>query len=121
MKGWAYALPFIHSYGLLALFMLIFVESLGAPVPDESTLVAGSALVYSEQILLFGLYLAVVAAAILGGNMGYLIGRKGGCPLIARYGQFLQLTPERLAWIEKLYTTRGPIIVIDAWFVVVIQ
>ena len=113
--------PYIHSYGLLALFLLIFFESLGLPLPGETALIAAVALAYEGQLPILGVFGVVVIAAVLGDNTGYLIGRYGGRRLIARFGGMIGLTQERQAWIEKLYETRGPIIVVGARFVVVLR
>lgn len=113
--------PFVHTYGLLALFALIYLESIGLPLPGETALLGAVALAYEGQLPLLGIFGVVVVAAILGDNTGYLIGRYGGRKLIARFGRVVGLTPERQAWIEGLYTKRGPLIVIGARFVVILR
>lgn len=113
--------PFIQSYGLVALFVLIYLESLGLPLPGETALLGAVALAYEGQLPIVGVFVVVVVAAVLGDNTGYLIGRHGGRPLLARFGKLVGLTSERQAWIEKLYTRRGPIIVVGARFVVVLR
>jgi len=113
--------PYIHAYGLAALFVLIYLESLGLPLPGETAMLAAVALAYEGQLPIAGVFAVVVLAAVLGDNTGYLIGRHGGRPLIARFGGLVGLTPERQAWIEKLYTRRGPLIVVGARFVVVLR
>ena len=113
--------PFIQTYGLLALFALIYFESLGLPLPGETALLGAVALAYEGQLPILGVFAVVVLAAVLGDNTGYLIGRNGGRPLLARFGKLVGLTEERQAWIENLYDTRGPIIVVGARFVVVLR
>jgi membrane protein DedA with SNARE-associated domain len=113
--------PFVRSYGLVALFCLIYFESLGLPLPGETALIGAVALAYEGQLPITGVFIVVVIAAILGDNTGYLIGRHGGRPLMQRFGKVVGLTPERQAWIERLYETRGAIIVAGARFVVVLR
>lgn len=113
--------PFIRSYGLLALFLLVYFESLGLPLPGETALLGAVALAYEGQLPIVGVFLVVVIAAVLGDNTGYLIGRHGGRPLMSRFGRLVGLTPPRQAWIESLYATHGPIIVVGARFVVVLR
>jgi membrane protein DedA with SNARE-associated domain len=120
-QGAAVVAPFIHSYGLIALFILVCLESIGLPLPGEATLITASALALEGQLPLIGVFLAAASAATLGDNVGYLIGRKGGRLLLERFGHLVGLTQQRRNWIEKLYTDRGPIIVVGARFVVVLR
>ncbi|KFL32426.1 hypothetical protein JP75_02395 [Devosia riboflavina] len=113
--------PYIHSYGLLALFALIYLESLGLPLPGETALLGAVALAYEGQLPILGIFGVVVVAAVLGDNTGYLIGRYGGRKLIARFGKLVGLNEDRQAWIEGLYARRGPIIVIGARFIVILR
>ncbi len=119
--GAAYVAPFMRSYGLWALFILLYLESLGLPLPGETALIAAVALALAGELPIGGIFLVASAAATLGDNTGYLIGRYGGQALIGRFGKFLGLTPERRAWIERLYETKGPIIVVVARFVIVLR
>lgn len=119
--GLAVIAPLVRSYGLPALFLLIYLESLGLPLPGETALIGAVALAYEGQLPLTGVFVVVVAAAVLGDNTGYLIGRHGGRALLERYGRLVGLTPARRAWIETLYVRRGPIIVAGARFVVVLR
>ena len=120
-EGAAAVAPYIHSYGLIALFVLVFLESVGAPLPGEATLITASALALGGQLPLSGVFLVATLAATLGDNVGYWIGRKGGSVLLERFGHFVGLTTQRRAWIEQLYTERGAIIVVGARFVVVLR
>ncbi len=113
--------PAIRHYGLPALFVIIYLELLGAPVPGESALVASSLLGANGAFPVSALVVVVWAAAVLGDSTGYAIGRFGGRPLLARYGWIVKLTPERLADLEALFRRRGPLIVVGARFVVVLR
>ena len=113
--------PYVRQYGLVAIFVIIYLESLGAPLPGESTLIGGSVLVARGDVPMAGLFLAAWIAAVLGDSTGYFIGRYGGRPLLRRYGWIVRLTPTRLADLERLFRRRGPIIVVAARFVVVLR
>lgn len=120
-EGASFIEPYMRQYGLLALFVIIYLESLGAPLPGESALVGSSVLASMGELPIVGLFLVVVTAAVMGDNTGYAIGRYGGRPLIVRYGRMVGLTPERLDSIEKVFATKGPIIVVGARFVVILR
>jgi membrane protein YqaA with SNARE-associated domain len=68
-------------YGTLALFLLAFAESSFFPIPPDVLLIALA--VISPPLAL--LYAAVcTVGSVLGGMFGYLIGIKGGKPILER-------------------------------------
>ncbi|PSH69203.1 DedA family protein [Phyllobacterium brassicacearum] len=113
--------PYIQQYGLYAIFVIVYLESLGAPLPGESALVASSLLAVRGDLAVTNLFFTVWAAAVLGDSTGYAIGHFGGRPLLQRYGWLVKLTPERLEELEQLFRRRGAIIVFSARFVVVLR
>lgn len=113
--------PAVRQYGLLALFAIIYLESLGAPVPGESALIGASVLAIGGDLPIIGVFFTVWAAAVLGDSTGYAIGRVGGRPLLQRFGWIVRLTPERLARFEEMFRTKGAYIVLGARFVVILR
>ena len=78
----------LANVGYPALFGLVMAESGGAPLPGETALIAAGALA-GQGHLEIGLVIAIAAsAAIIGDNIGYLIGRRGGRWLLERPGRF---------------------------------
>jgi membrane protein DedA with SNARE-associated domain len=79
----------------VALFVLIAVESSGAPVPGETALITAGVLAnHGEVRIEFAIAIAAVAA-IVGDNIGYAIGRTGGRRLLERPG-FLEQHRHRI-------------------------
>jgi|tagenome__1003787_1003787.scaffolds.fasta_scaffold19905351_1 membrane protein DedA with SNARE-associated domain len=113
--------PYLEHYGVMAVFAIIYLESLGAPLPGETVLVAASVLATSGDMPILHLLLAVIAGAVLGDSTGYCIGRVGGRRLLQRYGPLVKLTPERLARFEALFQRHGALIVCGARFVVLLR
>lgn len=113
--------PYLHRYGYLAVFAALFLEDFGVPVPGETLLIAGALLATKGELDIFVLLPVAWLAAVLGDNVGYLIGRYGGRALILRFGRYLLLTPERLATAEGFFKRRGAVIVIVARFLEVIR
>jgi membrane protein DedA with SNARE-associated domain len=113
--------PYITQYGIAAMFFIIYLESLGAPLPGESALVASSVMAAAGDLSIVQLFLVVWAAAVLGDSTGYAIGKIGGRPLLQRYGWVVRLTPERLSVLEDMFRKRGAIIVVGARFVVLLR
>jgi membrane protein DedA with SNARE-associated domain len=114
-------LGFLQVYGLDVLGLVLFFESVGAPLPGESLLIAAGALAGEGQFNPWAVGAIGVLAAVLGDNLGYLIGRKAGRPLILKHGRRLGITPERFAKVEALLERRGWIIVAGARFVVLLR
>lgn len=112
---------YLAAYGLFAIFGLIYLESLGLPLPGESALIAATVLAIHGELDVVHLLAVVWAAAVLGDGTGYLIGRIGGRPLLQRHGWLVRLTPERLARLEELFRRRGALIVLGARFVVLLR
>lgn len=113
--------PYLASYGVAALFVLIFLESLGAPVPGETAIIAASSLAAEGQLNLPHALIAIFCGAVLGDCTGYAIGRSGGHALLTRYGPRFKLTAERLKQLEDLFRSRGVYIVMTARFVVLLR
>lgn len=82
VQGWLETVPAVAIYVLVA--GVIGLESLGVPLPGEIVLVA-AALLASQQGHIDPVVLGAcaVAGAVVGDSLGYLIGRKGGRPLLA--------------------------------------
>ena len=119
--GLAHLEPYVAAYGALALFAIVYLESLGAPLPGESALVAAAALAARGDLSVAHVLLAAFSGAVLGDSTGYLIGRLGGRPLLMRFGPHIGLTPERYARFSKLMRRRGAWVVMTARFIVVLR
>ena len=66
-----------HTYGLWVLFALVMLESTGIPLPGETALVTAALYAGStHQIGIAWVVLVAALAAIVGDNIGYLIGRS---------------------------------------------
>ncbi|CAN5432829.1 DedA family protein [soil metagenome] len=64
--------------GYLILAALIGVESSGVPVPGETALIAAGLLAHDGRFSIELVIVVAAASAIIGDNVGYLIGRVGG-------------------------------------------
>jgi membrane protein DedA with SNARE-associated domain len=96
----------VSGYPLLA--VLVMAESGGVPLPGETALIVGGVLA-SQGKLHIELVIAVAAgAAIVGDNIGYLIGRRGGRWLLQRPGPFHNQRLQVLAMGEPFFARHGP-------------
>src|SRR5262245_1897325 len=113
--------PYITAYGAVALFVIVWMESFGAPAPGESAVVAASVLAARGDLPIAHVMLAVFLGAILGDSTGYLIGHFGGRRLLVRFGPLVGLTPERFEKAETLFRAKGAYLVVVARFMVVLR
>jgi undecaprenyl-diphosphatase len=72
--------------GYLALFALVGAESTGVPVPGETALITAAVLARRGTFDITLVIAVAAAGAIIGDNLGYLIGRVGGRKLLERPG-----------------------------------
>ena len=72
------------DHGLLILFALVAVESAGVPLPGETALIAAAVLASQGHYSIVAVIAVAALAAIVGDNVGYWLGRKGGRSLLAR-------------------------------------
>ena len=112
----------IQTYGLWILFVVVMLESLGLPMPGETALIAAGAYAGSTHRIGLLLVVAVAAtAAIVGDNLGYLIGRKLGLHLLVKYGSRVHLHKSRLKIGEYLFLRHGGKIVFVGRFVALLR
>ena len=96
------------NVGYPLLFLLVGAESAGALLPGETALIVAAALA-SQGRLSLPLVIAVAAgAAILGDNIGYLIGRRGLRRLIDRPGRWAAGRRRLVERGEVFFARRGP-------------
>ena len=108
----------IQAYGLWVLFIVVTLESMGVPMPGETALVttalyAGS----THQIDIISVVLVAATGAIIGDNIGYLIGRSIQLRLLVRYGRYIRLDQPRLKVGQYLFRRHGGKIVFFGRFV----
>ncbi len=111
----------LARYGYWAVFGAVFLEDFGLPVPGETMLIASSVVAAGGGLSLALLAPLAWAGAVLGDNMGFLIGRFGGRRLLLRYGRYVLITPRRLGRAERFFRRRGGWIVVLARFLEVLR
>jgi membrane protein DedA with SNARE-associated domain len=109
--------PLLDHWGYLAVGLLLFAEDFGVPSPGETVLIAASVYAGAGRLNIVAVGVIGFAAAVLGDNVGYVIGRFGGRTLVLRFGRYVLLTEERLARAESFFTRHGGKIVTVARFI----
>ena len=96
--------------GYVALFFGIMLENAGVPLPGETALLAAGYLSSPEGggKLQLGIIIPVAfLGAVLGDNLGYLLGRRLARPRLAAGKRFFFLTPERFLKTEAYFAKYG--------------
>lgn len=98
----------VEVAGYPLLFLLVMAESGGVPLPGETALITGAALASQGTLSMPAVIAIAAAAAIVGDNIGYLIGRRGGRWLLQKPGPFHRHRLEVLRIGEPFFRRHGP-------------
>jgi membrane protein DedA with SNARE-associated domain len=104
-------------YGYAVVFVGVFLENAGLPVPGETALLAGAALSHYGRLALPWVIVTAMTAAILGDNLGFLLGRRFGRGFLERHGRRVGLTALRLAMFDRFFQRHGARTIFIARFV----
>ena len=107
----------IEDYGYLAVFVLMILESACIPIPSEVTMLFGGAAanaVFAASLPGRPTPLNFIAVGLVGtvGNLigswaAYWVGKRGGRPLIERWGRYVFLRPHELDRAEAWFAEHG--------------
>jgi membrane protein DedA with SNARE-associated domain len=113
----AWLFDLFNQYGYWAVFAGVCLENAGLPVPGETALLAGAVMSHFGRLSLGWVIVTAIGAAILGDNIGFLIGRRGGRTLADKYGPLVGLTAPRLRLFDTFFQRHGAKTVFIARFV----
>jgi membrane protein DedA with SNARE-associated domain len=108
--------PLVRQYGVVAVAIIITLESFGAPLPGESLLIFGSVMAERGNMSFPLLLLFAWIGGVVGDNIGYLIGKRLGRVVLLRYGEKIGFTPKRLSQVEAVFARYGTFTVAFARF-----
>jgi membrane protein DedA with SNARE-associated domain len=112
----------LSQYGYAAVFVLVGLESLGVPLPGETILIAAGIYAGTTHKLSIWVVFAVAAAgAIIGDNLGFLIGDKGGYRLLRRYGGYVRADEAKIKVGRYIFDRHGAKVVFFGRFVSVLR
>ena len=110
----------LTTHGYWAVLFFVAIESMGIPFPGETMLLAAA--IYAGAHHGFHIPLVILAAAvgaILGDNLGFLVGHVGGYRLLRRYGHLVRLDERKLKLGIYLFRRHGGKVVFLGRFVAV--
>ena len=112
---------YAQQYGYWAVFLGILLENIGLPIPGETVTLAGGFLAGSDQLNYWIVLGDAVLGAVLGGNIGYWIGRRGGWSLLTSLGRLLRIREERLLALKTQFSENAPKAVFLGRFVALLR
>jgi undecaprenyl-diphosphatase len=103
-------LALVASYGYLFLFVASLAENIflvGFVIPGDLVVVLGGGLAQRAGLSPVTASLAVVAGVLLGSNLSFWIGRRGGTALIERWGERFGVGEKRVRLAEVYFAQHG--------------
>jgi membrane protein DedA with SNARE-associated domain len=97
----------VHHYGLVALFIVVMLESGGAPLPGETALVAAAVYASTGHMNIVEVIVVAAIAAIVGDNIGYWLGRTLGRGAFERIPILRNHSAGFLPWSERFFKRHG--------------
>jgi membrane protein DedA with SNARE-associated domain len=103
----------IGDYGLLAIFILMLLESACVPIPSEVTMLVGGAMTTAafagegNELGFWAVVLAGTLGNLVGSWIAYYAGVWGGRPMIDRYGRYLLIRPHEVDKAHDWFERRG--------------
>jgi membrane-associated protein len=98
----------VEAAGYPLLFLLVMGESSGVPIPGETALITAAVLASRGKLTIEAVIPLAALGAIVGDNIGYAIGRKGGRWILERPGRFHRQRLEVLRVGEPFFKRHGP-------------
>lgn len=97
----------IEHYGFLIVFFGVLLGSSGIPFPAAAILLGTGVVVHQGYLGLADAIVFGVLGAIIGNQIGYWAGRKGGRRFVLKWGRYVKITPERLGRVERFFVRYG--------------
>jgi membrane protein DedA with SNARE-associated domain len=98
---------FVEHYGLLFVFGIVCLESAGLWLPGETALIAAAVYASNGHLPIAGVVAVAAAAAIIGDNIGYWLGREGGRRLLYRYAILARFAGRVMPPAERFFARHG--------------
>jgi membrane protein DedA with SNARE-associated domain len=89
---------FLVQYGLLAVFLLLFIKAIGVPIPIpmDIIVIAAATQVVQGKFVLWQAFLMLLLALTSGGLIQFWLVRGPGRGFLYRFGRYIGLTAARL-------------------------
>jgi membrane protein DedA with SNARE-associated domain len=117
----AFGTHVIQSIGYAGVFLLMVAESMVLPVPSEAVMPFVGFTVAEGTFSWAGAIAVATLGSICGSLIGYAIGRFGGRPFVSRFGRYVLIDAEDLAWTDRFFQRRGSLTILVARFIPIVR
>src|SRR5215212_1916862 len=114
-------LSLIEHFGYLFIFFGVMLGCSGIPFPSATILLATGILVQQGHLDVGDAIVFGILGAIIGNQIGYWAGRRGGRSFVLKWGRYVKITPERLGRVERFFVRYGGKAVFASRFVSVFR
>ena len=111
----------LQTYTYPELVGLVLLESLGIPLPGEIALVTAAAYASLGHISIYAVIILAALAAIVGGALGYLIGLRGGLPLVLHYGGYIGVRRRHVDRAHAFFEKHGAKTILFGRFIAILR
>jgi membrane protein DedA with SNARE-associated domain len=100
------ATEFIGSAGVVAVFLLMTLESACIPIPSEAIMLFAGFSVSEGELTLFGIVAAGVLGNLVGSWIAYAVGYYGRLDLLEK-NKLIHISPKHLKWADDWFERYG--------------
>ena len=112
----------LSQYGYAAVLAFVMVESLGVPFPGETMVITAALYAgVTHHLVVWLIWGAAAAGAIVGDNIGFGIGHWGGYRLLRRYGSKVRLDEAKLKVGRLVFDRHGGKVVFFGRFISILR
>ena len=111
----------IETAGLGLLFLFVMLESAGIPLPGETALIGAAVLASRGHFRIWEVIVIAAAAAIVGDNGGYWVGRIWGRKLLTKWKRLERFSERVLPPAERFFEAHGGKTVFIGRFVAILR
>ncbi len=100
-------LALIEQFSYLAVVIILILNGIFLPVPDEVILLIAGYLVSLDLVNLYAMFVSVVLGLLIGDYIGYALGRMYGLFVIKKVLKFLRIGESKLKYTEDFFRSHG--------------
>jgi membrane protein DedA with SNARE-associated domain len=115
------AMALIDHLGLAGIALGVFLNGLSVPGLSEVLLPLAGVAVRQGRLNLGLLLVVVLVAQLAGLSLAYVIGRRGGLPILERYGKYVLISHHDLVSTQRAFEKYGGRLVVVGSFIPGIQ
>ncbi|WP_050614359.1 DedA family protein [Bacillus testis] len=97
----------IDTFGHMGIFLGMLIESACIPLPSEVIMLFGGFMAELGKLNFWLVVTAGVAGNLVGSWLAFYVGKKGGRPLILKYGKYIFLNVNHLEKSEHFFSKYG--------------